>query len=255
MNRRAGRGLRVALLAALLVQLLPGLGLRAQELVADLSNHLIAISTAFTGTDVVLFGAVAAEGDIAVVVRGPAQDIVVRRMVERLGIWVNERSVTFGGAPSFYRVFSSRPMREIASQAALEREGVGLEHLRLLPRQAETLSPAAAAEFRAALIRQMRDADLYGQETGQVAVLGGRLFRADVHFPANVPTGQYIVSVLLFRGGEVVEAQTTPLVVSKIGVSAEIFSFAHQQSAVYGIMALVMAVSAGWIAGLVFRRN
>ncbi|NBC33401.1 MAG: hypothetical protein GVY13_12065 [Alphaproteobacteria bacterium] len=241
------------LLAALLLLAAPAS--RAQELVADLSNHLIAISTAFTGTDVVLFGAVAAEGDIAVVVRGPGQDVVVRRMVERAGIWINGPSVTFSGVPSFYRVFSSRPMAEIATPAALEREGVGLEHLRLLPREPEGLSQARTVEFRAALIRQMQDADLYGRETGSVAVLGGRLFRADVHFPANVPTGQYIVSVLLFREGEVVEAQTTPLVVSKIGVSAEIFTFAHHQSAVYGILALVMAVSAGWIAGLVFRRG
>lgn len=235
--------------------LLAGSSARSQELVADLSSHLIAISTAFTGTDVVLFGAVAADGDIAVVVRGPSQSVVVRRMVERAGIWINERQMTFAGVPSFYRVFSSRPMSEIAAASTLEREGVGLAHLRLRPRDPAEPSEAALAEFRSALIRQMQDAELYGTETGRVSVLGGRLFRADVHFPANVPTGQYIVSVLLFRGGEVVEAQTTPLVVSKIGVGAEIFAFAHQRSAMYGLLAIVMAVSAGWIAGLVFRRG
>lgn len=253
MRRAIGQGAMALTLAAGV--LLAGSPARSQELMADLSNHLIAISTAFTGTDVVLFGAVAAEGDIAVVVRGPGQSVVVRRMVEHVGIWINERQMTFAGVPSFYRVFSSRPMDEIAAASTLEREGVGLDHLRLAAQEPGAHSDAAIAEFRAALIRQMQDAELFGTETGVVSVLGGRLFRADVHFPANVPTGQYIVSVLLFRDGEVVEAQTTPLVVSKIGVGAEIFAFAHQRSAMYGLLALVMAVSAGWIAGLVFRRG
>lgn len=250
------RLLRRALAVLLLVPIGLGVSPRAQsqELFADLSNHLIAISTAFTGTDVVLFGAVAEEGDIAVVVRGPSQNVIVRRMVERVGIWINERSIVFDDVPSFYRVFSNRAMGDFASPEALQREGVGLDHLRLAPRDLEEVDEAALAEFRAALIRQMQAANLYGDETGQVAVLGGRLFRADVHFPANVPTGQYIVTVLLFRDGEVVEAQTTPLVVSKIGLSAQIFAFASQQSAVYGLVAIIMAVSAGWIAGLVFRR-
>ena len=251
---RAGR--HIVMVAILVVALLlPAWTARSQELFADLSNHLIAISTAFTGTDVVLFGAVAGDGDVAVVVRGPGQNVVVRRMAETAGIWINDESLVFNDVPSFYRVFSSRPMSEFASPAALEREGVGLDHLRLEPRERADVDDALVAELRAALIRQMQAADLYGTDTGRVAVLGGRLFRADVHFPANVPTGQYIVSVLLFRDSEVIEAQTTPLVVSKIGLSAEIFAFAHRQSAIYGLTAIIMAVSAGWIAGMVFRRS
>ena len=250
------RAIRQALLAVVLIPLAlcESSSVRAQELFADLSSHLIAISTAFTGTDVVLFGAVAGDGDIAVVVRGPSHEVIVRRMVDHAGIWVNERSMTFNDVPSFYRVFSSRPMEAIASPAALQREGVGLDHLRLAPRDPDAGGDALQAEFRAALIRQMQGSGLFADEAGRVAVLGERLFRADIHFPANVPTGQYIVSVLLFRDGEVVEAQTTPLVVSKIGLSAEIFAFASQQSALYGLVAIIMAVSAGWIAGLVFRR-
>ena len=251
--RQALAGILITTMAATIGASLLGRDARSQELYADLSNHLIAISTAFTGTDVVLFGAVAGDGDIAVVVRGPSQDVIVRRQVDRAGIWINERSMVFGDVPSFYRVFSTGPMDAYATPAALEREGVGLDHLRLAPRDPEAGDDEAVAEFRAALIRQMQAVDLFGTETGRVAVLGGRLFRADVHFPANVPTGQYLVSVLLFRDGEVVEAQTTPLVVSKIGLSAEIFAFATEQSAIYGLVAIIMAVSAGWIAGMVFR--
>ena len=52
-------------------------------LVADLSSHLVAITTGFSGTDVLLFGATNGPGDIAVVVRGPAEDAVIRRKIGR----------------------------------------------------------------------------------------------------------------------------------------------------------------------------
>ncbi|HEV3177595.1 MAG TPA: TIGR02186 family protein, partial [Stellaceae bacterium] len=66
----------------MLLLLLASLGLaaasgpaRAQALVADLTNHLVAITTGFTGTSVVLFGATDGNGDVIVVVRGPERDI------------------------------------------------------------------------------------------------------------------------------------------------------------------------------------
>ena len=52
---------------------------RAEALVADLTSHLIAITTGFTGASVVLFGAIDGPGDVAVVVRGPDREMTVRR--------------------------------------------------------------------------------------------------------------------------------------------------------------------------------
>ena len=99
----------LALFAVLCLMAMPA---RAQDvpLVADLSNHLVAITTGFTGTDVLLFGATDGPGDIAVVVRGPAKDEVIRQK-QRFGpIWANSNSVTFRDVPSYYRLASSRPL-------------------------------------------------------------------------------------------------------------------------------------------------
>ena len=74
-----------------------------------------------------------------------------------------------------------------------------------------------------------------------------------MRFPANVPTGQYTVSAYLFRDGDIITAQTTPLIVSKIGFGAAVFDFATRQPVVYGILAIIVAVTAGWLASAVFR--
>jgi hypothetical protein len=42
--------------------------------------------------------------------------------------------------------------------------------------------------------------------------------------------------------------------VSKTGIGAEVYDFAHRRSAVYGLLAVLIAVSAGWAAGTVFRK-
>ena len=82
----------------------------------------------------------------------------------------------------------------------------------------------------------------------------GRLFRTTVTFPANVPTGRYTVEVYLFRAGRLLSTATKPLTVRKAGIEASIFDFAHQHAAWYGIIAIVIALMAGWGAGMVFRK-
>jgi uncharacterized protein (TIGR02186 family) len=225
---------------------------RAQGLVADLSSHLVAISTGFVGTDVVLFGATDGVGDVIVVVRGPEQEATVRRRGRVGGIWMNVDGVTFESVPSFFVVAANRPLADMLPDAERARMEIGYEHIRMTP--ARVVSQRRLEEFRPALIREKQEEGLYGREVGQVAFLGEKLFRTNVHFPANVPTGLYTVSVFLARDGQIVNAQTTPLVVSKIGFSAEIFDFAQREALYYGVLAVFAAIFAGWTAAAMFRR-
>ena len=86
-------------------------------------------------------------------------------------------------------------------------------------------------------------------------LVGGRLFRTEMTFPANVPTGIYTAEVYLVKDGEIVSAQTTPLIITKTGVGAEIFDIALHHSALYGLCAVALAMAAGWIAAMAFRRG
>ncbi|MBV9859013.1 MAG: TIGR02186 family protein [Alphaproteobacteria bacterium] len=223
----------------------------AEPLVADLTSHLVAITTGFTGASVVLFGATDGPGDVVVVVRGPEREMTVRRKSKILGIWANTRSVTFANVPSFYELAASRPIEEVLAPdtAALYRIGFG--NLKIQP-----LSPARpdlVPTFTAALIRTQQRNALFATALGKVSFLGDRLFRATIAFPANVPTGTYLIEVFLIRNREVVSGQTTPLVVSKVGVDAAVFDFASRQSVIYGLVAVLTAVVAGWLASVPFR--
>jgi uncharacterized protein (TIGR02186 family) len=246
--RRGLGSLGVLLVLSLLCR---GSAARAEGLVADLTSHLIAITTGFTGASVVLFGATDGPGDVIVAVRGPEREMTVRRKSRVAGIWVNTEQVTFANLPSFYAVASSRPMAEILSPAAAAFYRLGVANLKLV---AVTPAPSVVVDaFRTALERTQQEAGLFAERTGKVDFLGERLFRTTITFPANVPTGTYLVEVFLVRDKDIVSGQTTPLVVSKVGVDAAVFEFSSRQPGFYGAIAVLTAVVAGWLASLPFR--
>lgn len=224
----------------------------AQSLSADLTNHLVGITTGFTGTDVVLFGAVESPGDVYVVVTGPPETVTVRRKARIAGIWINRDRVDFPQVPSFYAVATSRLAGAPPDPGRPERLQIGLSRLRLDP--ATSLPAKELEQYRSALIRSKQREGLFGVGAVPVVFLGQHLFRTNIRFPANVPTGVYGVQVFLVRDDEIVDAQTTPLVVSKVGFSAEVSEFARVWPIGYGLIAVIGAIAAGWGAAAVFRR-
>jgi uncharacterized protein (TIGR02186 family) len=69
-----------------------------------------------------------------------------------------------------------------------------------------------------------------------------------------VPVGLYQVEMYLFRDGRLVSRRITPLVVRKVGIEAQIFEYAHQESMSYGLIAIGISLMAGWLGGVIFRR-
>ena len=223
-------------------------------LVVDLSSHVVAITSGFTGANLLLFGAVDGEGgDVVVVIRGPSQNELIRRRERLLGLWINRHQATISGAPAYYQLASTRPLDQIAQPAMLDRHALGIDHLSLQIRRKDDAQ--TDEDYRQALVRIKKQRGLYGDQSGNINLLGGRLFRTEMTFPANVPVGIYTAEVYLVKDGEIVSAQTTPLIISKSGVGAGIFDIAIHHSALYGLAAVVMAMLAGWLAALAFRRS
>jgi uncharacterized protein (TIGR02186 family) len=225
------------------------------DFVYDLSSRLIAITTAFAGTQVLLYGAVPKDsGQIAMIVRGPARDITVRRKSRVGPLWINTQALEFRDVPSFYAVASSVPLNELAGPAARSRHELGADDLQLTPLGGAGLSAEEIDSFRAALIRNQQRTGLFSTVAGNVSFLGDTLFRTRIVFPANSPPGDYQVQVLQFADGEVVGAQTSKLEIAKMGIEAELYDFSLARPVLYGASAILIALAAGWAANLVFRR-
>jgi uncharacterized protein (TIGR02186 family) len=254
MIRRASAGC-VTLTAILLLIVLIGAA-RGAGLVADLSHRLIAITTAFSGTEVLLFGALDTPGaDVAVIVRGPPSEVVVRRKSRIVGVWLNSSEMRFRSVPQYYATAASKPLDEIAAESELTRHQLGADRIRVEPTTRATEDPLTTAGFRQALIRNKERQGLWSESVGKLTFLGDRLFRTTFSFPANIVPGSYQVQVLELRDGLVVGAQSSALIISKVGLEADLFNFARRQPVVYGLVSIALAVLAGWSASAIFQRR
>jgi uncharacterized protein (TIGR02186 family) len=224
-----------------------------EALVADLSQHKINISTGFAGTELLLFGVTKGVGDIIVIVSGPDAKAVVRKKSRVTGLWINTDSVEFEIVPGFYHVAATNNLSQTDLDTVLRENGVGFRYLNMAPK-VET-EPARANEFREALLRRKVAKGLYNAATGKIDVLENALFRTNVFFPANVPTGRYRVDVFHVEDGWVKATTSIPLSVGKVGMEEKIYLFAQEQPALYGVFAILIAAVAGYGAGMLFGRR
>jgi uncharacterized protein (TIGR02186 family) len=227
-------------------------------LVPEVSQHDIRVRQGFTGTELLLFGAVLdpAGGrsrepyDIIVVLKGPTQPILVREKAKRLGIWLNADSTAFRSAPSFFAVASSRPVGHIVDERTAAIFELGLDFLQLSPTGA--IDPEEQARFTAGLVDLRSREGLYQEQADGVTISNGVLYQARIAIPSNVVTGNYTAETFAITRGRVVASAVAELEVRKTGFERLVAQQAEQSSVLYGLFAVALSVLMGWIAGRVF---
>ncbi len=233
---------------------------------ADVSSRSVAVTSSFTGTEVVIFGAVdhsrqqtAESGlyDVVIVLEGTPTRLVARRKSRVAGIWINTQSITFESVPSYYTILSTRPLDEVTNPLVLRENDIGFEHVRMTPvRGWETgVTTADLQEFAEAVVRLKQEDGLYVQEQYGVVFIGRSLFRASVNLPANVPVGPLDVRVYLFRDGNILSTYTARVRLEREGLELLLHNFAFNRPFLYGLFTVTIAVGAGLLASAAFRRG
>jgi uncharacterized protein (TIGR02186 family) len=230
-------------------------------LVPDVSARRIEIRYSFTGAQLLLFGAILYPRgrvpenppDIAVVLRGPVEPIVVREKQKIAGIWMNAESARFRSAPSFYAVASSRPLTELVDERTAAIYEIGLQNLQLSPGSAAL--PEKARRFEAGLIEMRRRKGLYSENPDGVEITAGVLYRARIDIPSQVPVGTYTAETFLIDDGRVLAVATREIYVGKTGFERFVSNAARRNEFLYGLAAVIMSLTLGWAAAVILRRR
>jgi len=248
--------MRVIVFALLLfLFLLPGPA-KAQSgnlLSVDLAEERIDITTGFNGAELIVYGTRKQQGDIAITVSGPTENMVVRRKEQTLGIWMNRKALRFENIPSYYDLALTRKESDIAPNEILLRHDIGLDALHFDTR--EDAESSMVDTFREALIRNRQGQGLFPLEPKPVRFIDNDFFRANFYLPANVPTGIYRVRTFLIQDGNILDSQENEIKVAQTGFSAEIFLFARKHALAYGVIGVMMALFFGWGAYVLLRRE
>ncbi|QNN66293.1 TIGR02186 family protein [Sphingomonas rhizophila] len=230
-------------------------------LVPDISARSVEIRYSFTGAQLLLFGAILYPGgriptdkaDIVVVLKGPVEPIIVREKQKIAGIWMNADSNRFRSAPSFYAVASSRPVRELVDERTAAIYELGLQDLQLSPGGGAL--PEKERRFEAGLLDLRRRSGLYAEHPNGVEISEGVLYRARITIPSQVPVGTYTTETFLIDDGKVIAAATRDVQIGKAGFERTVALAARQHGFLYGLAAVLMSLSLGWSAAMLFRRR
>lgn len=229
---------------------------QSEQIVMGMSQDEVAITASFTGSEILIFGAVSRDApapessdlEVIIAVQGPNVPVTIRKKDRVAGIWINTESVDLDIAPSFYAIATSGPIAEVL---------LPLEDLRHAVSVGRVVRSAGQNAFNTddsvdAFARIQAKDNLLQILEGAVSIDEDTLFRARISLPANITQGNYKTRIFLTRNGMVVDQLDTVIPVYKVGIERWLFTLAQEQAALYGALSLIIAALAGWVAAAVF---
>jgi len=233
-------------------------GQRDPILVPEVSQHEVEVRQGFTGTELLLFGAIldprgqraAGRYDIVVVLKGPTEPIRVREKRKIGGIWINADSTAYRSAPAFFAVSASRPVDQIVDERTAAIYELGLDYIQYSP--SGTIDPEEQARFQAGLVDLRNRQGLYKEDMLGVQINDGVLYQARISLPSSVQTGFYTAETFAITNGRVISSAVAEVEVKKVGFERLVERFSQHNSLLYGLIAVSLSVLMGWLAGRLF---
>ena len=224
------------------------------NLVTDLSESTVEISSTFSGADILLFGAYDGQknDDIIVVVSGQNGNIKVDRKEKKFGIWMITKSMKFTNIPKYYYIASNRKIKDITNTTEIKKRKLDFNSFELKNDKIDYNN--LDKKWYEALKRNMKKKQFWKIEENSIKLNKNTLFRKTLSLPSNVSTGMYNVKILHYRKGNLISQEESKIKIDRTGISANIYNFAQNFSAIYGIIAVIIALFFGWLTNFIFRR-
>ncbi|MFM7084226.1 MAG: TIGR02186 family protein [Hyphomicrobium sp.] len=236
-----------------------------ERIEADLSTRTIAITSGYSGAEVLIFGAIengkqptAESGfyDIVVVVEGLSSSLTLRKKSRFAGLWVNTQSFKFNAVPTFYALASTRPIEEFIDTKKREELGLGFNTVSMsasFPK--EHVTSAEFVDYKDAVVRLKQAQGLFSRDDKGVFFTGRSLFRSTIRLPATVPVGTLNARLYLFHEGVLLSSFMSKVMLEREGIERWIYAFAFERPFSYGILTVLIAILCGLVASALFHRR
>ena len=114
------------------------------------------------------------------------------------------------------------------------------------------IDPEEQARFSSGLVDFKQRQGLYKEDMNGVSISEQVLYQARISLPSNVTTGTYTAETFAVADGRVVSSAVAEVEVRKVGFERLVEIFSQENSFFYGLLAVALSVSMGWMAGRLF---
>ena len=220
----------------------------------DLSENNIKIETDFNGKEIIIFGILNDDQETLITIKGPEKNAVIQKKERILGFWFNTKKITYNKIPSIFFIASSANIKDILPTSTIIKEELSFDYLlenKLSHRN--FISNASLDSWKNNFVRIKKDKSLFKEY--KVEKIENKLFQTRVFFPAKSIPGEYKVNVYQIKNNIVLNKKEKIITLAKSGVGSQIYGFAHNNAAAYGLFAILFAVLSGFLAATLFRRS
>ena len=241
----------ILVLGLLLAGALPA---RAAEPGLTISPAQVQIGAFFNGATVTVSGTIPAGTQAVLEVMGSSAEEHLMRKGRRGGLWMNVGEIKVQDAPSLYLVMSTA--KELLTAAPAEATW-GYRALEKRLAFSGKIEPAERQEFLKQFLELKESEEIYASWPGALKVEaasgGASQVTASFPVPTNIRPGSYKVCLSVIQDGKAVSNTCTGLKVEMVGFPAWLADLAYQHGAVYGVLAVVIAIVTGFAMGFLFK--
>ena len=172
-------------------------------------------------------------------------------------LWMTVGELNIDHVPNFYEVFSTKRLDDLLSKDEMNKYGIGF-----LALQKHASMSVATEEEKSKwfdeFVKFKADSNLYSASTGNVTLAqnnGKQSYYILTEWPYQAPPGNYTVTVYAVKGGKVIETATSSVMVEQVGTVKALATMARNNGALYGVLAILAALGAGFGVGLIFTKS
>jgi uncharacterized protein (TIGR02186 family) len=212
----------------------------------------IKVGTFYDGCDVLVSATVTSCDGAVIVLEGKEQEVTLNRKGRVAVIWMNVARITVGGLPEVYILAASDSLDNICSEVTLQELELGLNSLRSKIKVSSD-HPLTGDEFEQFLKLKeyggTYDTDI---KIDLKSISPDRqVITAVLPIPSGMPPGSYDIKLYCFSQGNLIGKQVGRLEIKSIGLPCLLMNLAEGHAAVYGILAIFVAMAAGLIIGII----
>ncbi len=259
------------LLMFLMVLWLAGVGLGVahavtpegqEKVVTAASKNIIEIGLSYRGDQIHFFG-VSPVKDCDLIIRLTAEksEEVKLSVKGKVGpFWMTVKQYDVTDAPFMYKIHSTKPVEQIVSPETAQQLGLGYgavrQKMKLHLSRGEA-DPDDNEKVFKGLVKIKEEANLYNivSDPKRLEITEGRLFKHYFRFPPAATEGRYVVESFAFKDGQLLGYGKDVIQIQKVGVESWMTSVSQNHPTIFGIMAVLIAMAAGLLVGLIFKKG
>lgn len=173
-------------------------------------------------------------------------------------IWMNKDKLSFEGVPEVYLQRSTKAPSDLLDMAQLRANGIGYEAIKANAEVDPVADPEKKATLMEHFVSYKEAKNLYERSVGDIELKSDGdqpTYFTEFDWPYQVPPGEYKVMAYEVKDGQLVAAAESGVTVEEAGVVKILADMATNNSAVYGIAAIAVALAAGFGVGMIFKKG